>query len=141
MTDSQVSSRVSFGTVLGDQPFEEVVAAVEAELATEGFGVLSNIDLAATLAERLDEFHTPFTILGACNPSLASWAIRAEPTTGVLLPCNVVIRETPDGVVVDFMDPESVLELVDDPDVAEVAVEVKGRLERVLEALIARFED
>ena len=138
MTDQQVTSRISFGAVLDDdRSFDEVVRAVHEALSVEGFGVLSTIDVAKTLAERLDEFHTPYVILGACNPSLASWAIRANPTVGVLLPCNVVVRETPDGVAVDFMDPGAVLDLVSDPDVAEVAAEVKGRLELVFEAVKA----
>ena len=134
MSDTSTSTRVSFGAVL-DQPLDLVVETVRDVLAAEGFGVLSTIDVAATLAERLDEFHTPYLILGACNPALASWALRAEPAIGVLLPCNVVVRETPEGVAVDFMDPESVLELIGDPDVAEVAKQVKVRLGRALDAL------
>lgn len=134
MGDVRVASPISFGTILG-RPFEEAVASVHDALAIEGFAVLSKIDVAATMAERLDEFMTPYLILGTFNPSLASWGIRAEPHLGVLLPCNIVIRETPGGIAVDFMDPEALLELVDDPDVAEVAAEVKRRLMCVLSAL------
>ena len=137
MTETPVASSISFGILMEERPFDDVVDVVRDALAREGFGVLSTIDVAATLADRLDEFHTPYVILGACNPSLASWAIRADPSVGVLLPCNVVVRDAPDGVAVEFMDPAALLELIDDPDVAEVASQVRSRLARVREALAA----
>lgn len=104
-------------------------------LATEGFGVLTEIDVAATLKKKLGEVIEPYLILGACNPPLAHRAISAEPAIGALLPCNVVLRATADHVVVDFMNPESVLTLVDTEGISTVASEVRTRLERVRDLL------
>jgi len=111
---------------------EKVVEA----LKTEGFGVLTEIDVQATLKKKLDLDTRPYRILGACNPVLASKALEAEPDIGLLLPCNVVVREEENGgVTVSFMDPESVLTLVDREDVAALAKDVKARLERVASAV------
>ena len=103
---------------------------------TEGFGVLSDINVAAKLKEKLGEDIPRYRILGACNPALAHQAIKAVPEIGLLLPCNVLVREDDEGAVfVSFMDPQSVLSLVDDPGVEPLAAEVKARLKRVLAAL------
>ena len=127
--------KYGFGkTVSGS--FERAVDQIVDALQAEGFGVLSDIDVAATLKQKLDEDMPPYRILGACNPSLAHKALSNEPSIGLLLPCNVVVREDNDGRVhVDFMDPESVMSLVGDPGVIPIANEVKGRLERVMAAL------
>jgi uncharacterized protein (DUF302 family) len=119
-----------------DMDFDAAIEKVTADLQTEGFGVLSDIDVAAKMKEKLDEDMPRYRILGACNPALAYQAINAVPDIGLLLPCNVLVREDEEGAVsVSFMDPKSVLSLVDDPGVEPLAGEVKARLERVLEAL------
>ena len=104
-------------------------------LAQQGFGVLTEIDVQATLREKLGEEMEPYLILGACNPPFAHRAITAEPQIGVLLPCNVVVRVDAGDVIVEAMDPSAVLSLVDSPGVAEVAAEVRGRLAAVIEAV------
>jgi uncharacterized protein (DUF302 family) len=108
---------------------------VTAALAAEGFGVLTTIDVAATLKAKLDADMAPYRILGACNPPLAHQAISAEPEIGALLPCNVVVRQTNDGVAVDFMDPGAVLTLVEKDGIETVAAEVSTRLHRVAAAI------
>jgi len=116
--------------------FDAAIDKVTAGLQTEGFGVLSDIDVAAKIKEKLDKDMPRYRILGACNPALAHQAINAVPDIGLLLPCNVLVREDEEGAVsVSFMDPKSVLSLVDDPRVEPLAGEVKSRLERVLAAL------
>lgn len=112
--------------------FDEAITKVTEALKTEGFGVLTEIDVKATLKKKLDVDRKPYTILGACNPVLANQAINAEPDIGLLLPCNVLVREEDDGAIsVMFMDPAAVLNLVDAPEVHALAGEVRGKLEKV----------
>ena len=118
--------------------FDEVVGRVIEELKGEGFGVLTEIDVKATLKAKIDVDRLPYKILGACNPKLANQAINAEPDIGLLLPCNVVVREDEDGsIVVGFMDPAAVLGLVGRDELKSLGAEVRGKLERVRDALQA----
>lgn len=117
---------------------EDVRSRVVAELQKAGFGVLTEIDVAATLKKKIDVDRNPYIILGACNPKLANQAINADPDIGLLLPCNVVLREEQDGsITVAFMDPAAVLSLVEKDGVEQLAGEVRGLLEGVRDALKA----
>ncbi len=117
--------------------FEEANERIRAVLKEQGFGVLTEIDLQGALREKLGKEVQPYVILGACNPPLADRAIAAEPSIGLLLPCNVVIRQTDKGVVVEAMDPEAAMGIVDNPEVTEVAAEARRRLAAALDALEA----
>jgi uncharacterized protein (DUF302 family) len=111
---------------------------VEAALKAEGFGVLTEIDVQATLKARLGVEREAFLILGACNPLLAHGALEADPSVGALLPCNVVLREDGGETIVEVMDPLAVLGIVDDPRIRPVATEARARLERAIATLKTR---
>lgn len=116
--------------------FDEAVDKVTEALKTEGFGVLTEIDVKATLKKKINVDRKPYKILGACNPGLANQALDADPDIGLLLPCNVVVREEDNAVItVAFMDPAAVLKLVEKAGVAELASEVRGKLEKVRDQL------
>ena len=119
-----------------DAKFDDAIEQVTEELAKEGFGILTEIDVAATLKKKLGEDMPPYRILGACNPALAHQAVTAVPEIGLLLPCNVLVREDAAGQVhVSFMDPGAVLGLVNVPEVDPLAAQVKEKLTRVMDNL------
>lgn len=130
-----MSVKYAFGKTIALR-HDEAVARVTEELAKEGFGVLTEIDVAATMKKKLGLGMPPYRILGACNPQFAHRALQAEPEIGALLPCNVVVRSDAAGhTIVEVMDPAAVLGLVDRPEIEPIASEVRQRLERVLAAL------
>lgn len=103
-------------------------------LQNEGFGIISDIDVATTMSTKLGVYMSPYRILGACNPALAHRAITAQPSMGLLLPCNVVVRRDDRGVVrIEFMDPNVLSELVDDAEIAGIAHEVRRKLRQAID--------
>ncbi|MGE3376493.1 MAG: DUF302 domain-containing protein [Vicinamibacteria bacterium] len=114
---------------------DDAIRRVTEELAKEGFGVLTEIDVKATLKKKLGIDVAPYRILGACNPQFAHKAMALEPEIGALLPCNVVVREENGKTRVEIMDPQAVLQLVERPEIESIATEVRQRLERVLAAM------
>ncbi len=125
-----------FGTIVA-APYGEALERAKAALKAEGFGVLTEIDVKATLKEKLGADFRPYAILGACNPTLAHRALSADLGVGLLLPCNVVVYDNGDGSSsVEALDPEAALAIVgDDPPLAGVAREAKARLRRAIAAL------
>ena len=118
-------------------PYDEAVERVRAELKAEGFGVLCEIDVQATMREKLGVEGEPYLILGACNPPLAHEALQAEADLGVLLPCNVVVYRRGGETRISAVDPERMLSIVDNGELASVATEVKGRLRAVVERAVS----
>ena len=129
-----MTTKYAFGRTV-DVDMDDAIARVTQALAGEGFGVLSDIDVAGTLKKKLGIEVPPYRILGACNPQFAHRALQAELEIGALLPCNVVVRREGSRTRVDVMDPLAVMQLTGKPEVAAIATEVRSRLERVLAAL------
>lgn len=116
-------------------PYEQAVEMVTAALKAEGFGVLTEIDVKATLKQKLDVDFRKYVILGACNPPLAHKALSIERNIGLLLPCNVIVYEVDGGSVAGILDPISMMDVTDNPDLDPVANEAQERLKRVAAAL------
>ena len=130
------TSRYGIGTTV-QLSYPEAVERTKAALTAEGFGILCEIDIAATLKKKLDADFRPYVILGACNPPLAHRALLAERDIGLLLPCNVIVYagDEPGRSVVTAMDPVEALQLTGNTEIRSVAEEVRQRLERVLQAV------
>jgi len=122
---------------LGDVDFDAAVERVTEALKGQGFGVLTDIDVKATLKKKLDVDHPRYRILGACNPPIAYQALQAEPDVGLLLPCNVIVREHDDGVRVVFIDPIAMFSVVNRDDLAPMTEQVRDLLAAAAEALVA----
>lgn len=122
-------------TVLIDDPVDEAVVRVKDALKAQGFGTLTEIDVQATLREKIGAEVDPYVILGACNPTLAHRALQAEPDVGLLLPCNVIVRVHEDRTVVSALDPEIIADLTDHPDLGPIADEATRLLDAALESL------
>ena len=119
-----------------EAPYAEALPRVIAALEAEGFGVLTRIDVHDAFKEKLGVEFRNYSILGACNPPLAHKALSNRPDAGLMLPCNVIVREDADGqVIVGFMDPEAVMRLVDNPKVGEVGSQVRAKMQRVCDAV------
>ena len=125
-----------FTTTLTDTTFDQALAKTLAALKAEGFGVLSDIDVQHAMKEKLGADMRPYRILGACNPPLAHQALQAVPDIGLLLPCNVIVREeSDDRVVVGFLDPQIMVNLVGKPEMKTIADAAEQRLRRACESL------
>ncbi|OSM06818.1 DUF302 domain-containing protein [Magnetofaba australis] len=123
-------------SVLFDGAFDDAVSAAREALAANGFGVLTEIDVGATLKKKLDVEHPATLILGACNPPLAHRALVAEPDVAAVLPCNVVVRQLASGQIeVAAMDPQIMAQMVDNDEINAVAKEVDARMQKVLAAI------
>jgi len=116
--------------------FDEITERAREELSKEGFGVLTEIDVKATLKKKMDLDFRPYVILGACNPSLAHQVLSREDKVGVLLPCNVVVQEKEAGTIeVSAMDPAAAMSLIDDPEIGKIANIVREKLSRAVDAI------
>lgn len=116
--------------------FEDAIIRVTEELKKEGFGVLTEIDVKATLKKKLDVDFRDYRILGACNPPLAYQALQAEPQIGLMLPCNVVVQESENGkTLISAIDPIASMQAVENPSLGEVAEQVRSKLQKVIESL------
>ena len=118
-----------------NRPFDEVNAEVRAALIEQSFGIVTEIDMQATLHNKINVEIEPMIILGVCNPKFAYRALQTEPSIGLLLPCNVVIRKTDAGVVVEMVDPQMMAEITEGPDMAQIANEVSELLSAALASL------
>jgi uncharacterized protein (DUF302 family) len=128
------SMSYSFNKILAGN-MADVEVKVRDALQKEGFGVLTEIDIQATMKKKLDADFKPYKILGACNPPLALRSLTAEDRIGLMLPCNVIIQQRGDGVEVSAIDPVASMQAVNNPELAATATEVQQKLKRVVESL------
>lgn len=127
---------MTYGTAISlDRPYAAVVEKVRAALKDQGFGILTEIDVPATMREKLGEEIGPYVILGACNPPLAFRALTADPSIGLLLPCNVVVREDGESTIVEAVDPAVMLQVAGAPEMEAVAADAGKRLAAMLDAV------
>ena len=117
--------------ITGD--FEATLAKVKSELAKEGFGVLTEINVTETLKKKLNVDYTKYAILGACHPQSAYQVLQKEPSIGLLLPCNVIVYQTGNTITVEAIRPTVAMEIVDNPEIAQIAKEIEGKLQHVVE--------
>jgi uncharacterized protein (DUF302 family) len=132
-----MTDMIAFQTKL-DVPYDEAVELVTSALKEQGFGVLTQIDVKATLKQKLDQDFRPYVIMGACNPPLAHRALQADPAVGVMLPCNVTVEQDGQGALVSIANPEMMLsagQMAENPQIREVAAEARARLESVQASL------
>lgn len=122
-------------TITLDRPYADVVEDVRSALKDQGFGVITEIDVQATMREKLGEEVGAYVILGACNPPLAHRALTADPSIGLLLPCNVVVREDEGRTIVEAMDPAVMVALTGEAELGSVATEAKTRLDAMLDTV------
>lgn len=126
-----------FAKTLSGKAFDDVIVEVTDALMDEGFGILTEIDVRATMKKKLNQDFRDYRILGACNPSLAHQALEAEDKIGTMLPCNVIVQATDDGngVEVAAVDPAASMQAVDNPELARIAETVRDKLKRVIDTL------
>lgn len=124
-----------FAKTLTGKTFDEAIDHVTEALKSEGFGILTEIDVKATMKKKLDVDFRDYRILGACNPPLAFKALQAEDKIGTMLPCNVIVQATDDGIEVAAVDPAASMQAVDNPALANLAREVQAKLKKTIEAL------
>ncbi len=132
-----MTEMIAFKTKL-DVPYDQAVELVTSALKEQGFGILTQIDVKATLKQKLDQDFRPYVILGACNPPLAHRALQADPAVGVMLPCNVTVEQDGQGALVSIANPEMMLsvgQMAENPQLREVAAEARARLESVQASL------
>jgi uncharacterized protein (DUF302 family) len=127
---------MSYGnSITIDAPFTDTVQRVRDELKAEGFGVLTDIDITATMQAKLGEQMEDYVVLGVCNPPLAHKALAADRSIGLLLPCNVVVRAADNGTIIETLDPQTMVALTGNPELKPVADDAAARLDRVLSRL------
>ena len=136
-TEELTMEKTTYGYVrnLGETSYEEAISRVTEALKSEGFGILTEIDVRETFAKKLEIEYRPYVILGACNPHLAHTAIGIDPQIGLLLPCNVVIQKTDEGCIVSIADPKALSQLAEKPELEPVVEDADGRIRRVMSAL------